>query len=241
MSRDYLDALAARDRLLEGALAPRIPARFEPTSLDAPIPEPFIHDAPDGARAPQTYDDVPARVVRPHADHLPRSESPRSVPSVADRAHMGRGDAPDRDEGHPATPHPRVGAPSTHPPTLPTDTSPREADDTTREGTPAEQPSPVRAAVVEVLPARRIEPASNRRFPPQVVQPRADGNAPMRRDDHPAEARANAVAQPSSIQVTIGRIEVRAVHPAPAPPPPPRRVGSMTLAQYLGERRDGRR
>jgi hypothetical protein len=56
------------------------------------------------------------------------------------------------------------------------------------------------------------------------------------------EADAQAPPQPPTIEVTIGRIEVRAVTPPPAPAPPPQRQAppKMSLDDYLRAQSGGR-
>lgn len=52
--------------------------------------------------------------------------------------------------------------------------------------------------------------------------------------------RQASVEETTEVHVSIGRIEVTAVHEAPpAKPPPPRRAGPMTLAEYLARRQRG--
>jgi hypothetical protein len=73
---------------------------------------------------------------------------------------------------------------------------------------------------------------------PLPLAPRAARGARRARE---APALPDAAHGLATIEVTIGRIEVRAVHPAQ--PPPARRdvPAALTLDQYLRERHEGRR
>jgi hypothetical protein len=108
-------------------------------------------------------------------------------------------------------------------------TPPAIVQDPVRSSAKGEEPMPsfdappVRAGHVEPLPAPR-------RADPETPPDRALLVRPGR--------------QPATVQVSIGRIEVRALVPPPPPPAPPvvkTRAEPWSLAQYLNERNRGRR
>jgi hypothetical protein len=82
--------------------------------------------------------------------------------------------------------------------------------------------------------AGRKTPASQALSKPRVV------NVERRKDFSPAEQRSSTSAP--IIRVTIGRVEVRAIHPpAPAPKPQKPAAPKLSLEDYLQEREKGSR
>jgi hypothetical protein len=109
-----------------------------------------------------------------------------------------------------------------------------------------EPPSLVEAPWEETPPARRSRPdativqAASPAEPPLLLPAHRAAPAPGVPEQLPIAA--GAPPAPPTVRVTIGRVEVRAVFPAPepsrpAPSPPPR----LTLAEYLKQRREGAR
>ena len=162
----------------------------------------------------------------------------------------------------PESPPPPVKPPSRSPDVRPSHVvsdAPREtqvvSDDTPADGTsespvtqeePTVRPAPSLRDVPRRVAAERA-PQDRRSLPallvpshprPEVTrvveQHAADGSSPLR---------ADAAVSPPTVRVTIGRIDVRAMYPAPQTPRPtpaaPR--PSLTLEQYLEQRRGGER
>jgi hypothetical protein len=78
-------------------------------------------------------------------------------------------------------------------------------------------------------------------LPPQPIPPRSAWFPQAPAPDRDWTRDRQSAAQPTEVQVSIGRIEVTAVHE----PPPPRRPGprpsaATTLDDYLAQRRGGR-
>ncbi len=92
---------------------------------------------------------------------------------------------------------------------------------------PHDRPWPVPAAVPAVeplLPRTRSAPAPDRPYP-AASRPDRAGDAP------------GAVQETTEVHISIGRIEVTAVHePAPARPAAPRRTAPLSLDEYLAKR-----
>jgi hypothetical protein len=115
---------------------------------------------------------------------------------------------------------------------------------------PARPPAPREAARPETN-VREASSARDRpvgRQPGDVVRPEREPEQPAvrtqlrRRAARPTSAPETHVSEPPAVQVTIDRIEVRAV--APPPPRPganPRRPAPLSLDEYLEQRRSGRR
>jgi hypothetical protein len=134
----------------------------------------------------------------------------------------------------------------------------REPHDSTAPGVPiaAETVIPERFVHDErdapVLP-RRMEPIEPQPQPPLPIRqvagegpvafPKTLPAEPAARRSPQTARRQEEAATPSTVQVTIGRIEVRAVFPdAPPPPRAPRVTDSaLSLADYLKERDRGTR
>ena len=92
------------------------------------------------------------------------------------------------------------------------------------------------AAVAQATKQDPARPARTEAVVPVQRPPRLPDLVPSRRDRH-------AEATPT-VQVTIGRVEIRAAVAAPAAPPSPRRAPaakpSLSLADYLQRRSGGR-
>lgn len=154
--------------------------------------------------------------------------APRTVPAVDDRHARGPG-LPGHDR--PGVTSPRAVAPPWRPPSAPDGTPPRTGgrdvpDPPAVQGTPeAAQPAPQPTRPPEPLPTPRTVPG-------QFAGPFPGQNArrPRREND----------AGPTTVHVTIGRVEVRAPAPAPRAPRPSRPTPAvMSLEQYLSRRAGG--
>ncbi|TQN42892.1 hypothetical protein FHU33_2303 [Blastococcus colisei] len=224
-----------------GAVPPRGPRRpvvVAPAPVVAPV-APVPPAAPPATDVPPPQAEVAAAstpTAVPAPAPLPSSPSAqdRVRPIVADPAHhaprLARpGDA---DEAAPgvATPPPR-------PP----------AEVVAHRGTPPEREAaaPLEAPVAapppgDVPPVPRREPA-RRRAPSEDVGPEHWLRPPPPRERSPDHAdRTSARTQPT-IEVTIGRVEIRS-RPAPsaAPRQPAPRAGVLPLAEYLARRSGSR-
>lgn len=121
--------------------------------------------------------------------------------------------------------------------------------DLTEEHSPKPRRSRRQAASAEALPqpkrlivpvdsSRAKEDQSDRTTAVQFSE--TPGSPPRRKDFLPVEKRSSTSAQ--IIRVTIGRVEVRAVHsPTPAPKPAKNRAPKLSLEDYLRKRERGSR
>ena len=98
-------------------------------------------------------------------------------------------------------------------------------------------------------PARPASPVSTNRGPAELLLPPQARSAPkglFERERHgserwPTANRSSSVEETTEVHVSIGRIEVTAVHEAaPQKSGGPRRPAPMSLDQYLAKRRSGR-
>lgn len=99
-------------------------------------------------------------------------------------------------------------------------------------------PPPAAPAAPMAAPLLRPPPAPVVRRPERPAQAAAP-SAPRRMPSAPSRPSTTAEAPPP-VQVTIGRIEVRAVAAAPAPAPSRRAAPRLSLEQYLQDRHGGR-
>ncbi len=107
------------------------------------------------------------------------------------------------------------------------DSPPRSRQGPGTDGHEAPRPTPV-PTIEPLLPPTRPAPAPDR--------PNPAANSPDRTGTAPG-----AVQETTEVHVSIGRIEVTAVHePAPARPAAPRRNAPMSLDDYLAKRHGGR-
>ncbi|MBO9647935.1 MAG: hypothetical protein J7605_05440 [Variovorax sp.] len=249
----YLDRLAARLVEPRSHIRPRPVSRFE--AVDAPtavtteadaLPAPTERaplraaiDRRDGVRDVASETPSPAKVIQtpgePHA--APVANVVRSVPSALDTSttEARQGHAPLRRT--PLVPVPEtVETPELHPPAsrsaiptaLPTLVHPAPtAKETVGPPTIEERISPWRAE-------QPAEPAIEARVVTQAPQPLA---TPRQRD----KPEAQVDDSPSVVQVTIGRLEVRAPEPPRRPAAKPMRAAPrMSLQDYLQRRSEGR-
>lgn len=208
---DALGRLALRALGKADGIRPRLVGRFEGTQRAVPVEPETIAAAP--ASPPGLPLPPPASIVAAPAP-LPAIPVPSRAPSQA-AATVQR-------KASPAAEIVRPTAAPTPARTITPLVSPE-----------APRPAPVRAAVPSARPTRRPLPA------PLLVEPASAAPSVPMRGDRPA-TRTAAVTAPD-IQVSIGRIEVRADpaalrRPASAPRPSP----FVSLEDYLG-RSGGRR
>jgi hypothetical protein len=262
---DFIEVLAAQASGGPAAVLPRLPARFDPSALvptefreqvvevvtESAQPEPQ-DAAPPSASAART-----APTLAPLEPPSPRAQRPEPIPTRTQPVPAERGEPSvppvviERTETVesapvvvPATPAPAV-VPATVPPVASDNAPPASA----RPAVFAPAPIVTRSVSADVAPSKTEEATQNQAVVSQLpavvpisvarTVPRAEGHRPP--DDRADSPRADAVlathTEPTAptISVTIGRVEVRAVLPAPAPPvpPPAPRAPRMTLDDYL--------
>jgi len=216
----------------------RIDASSSPT-LAAPISPPV---GPTTAREPSSPHEAGAAPRSPKEQPLRHSEMRPPAPRAEDGA-------PPRREGEPAPPFAssperrRAGNP---PP------APRNAD--ARLAASTEPPPPVVSATPPLRTAETLRPTLDRARAPSEpsvprrggVEPRPAAAAPRGESPHfgapPLSLRTRAASAPivPRVQVTIGRIEIRAAQAqTPARTPQPRPAPAMSLEDYLAKREKG--
>jgi hypothetical protein len=212
-----------------GPAHPRDEPGRAPGALDpvAPVPGPAL---PGAGRAIQ-----PAASATPSAQRTGRSLT--STPSPAEPREPPASDAPGQwaewNRRNPRAPGPRT---ASRPPELEARGGSSEA---AARLDPARAPSPSgRDPVATIVHQPTLRPApraTTDREPPPRPALLLDAHAHPRADQSPASA-----APEPTIEVTIGRIEVRAA-PAPprAGPAAPPAASAMTLEQYLRSRAGG--
>lgn len=230
---DPLDRLVAR-HTSEPAIRPRVAARFEHGASPAPAvvedleavaaaqPSPFSRprlSSESESRPPEFRPPMPVPAAsRGIQTARPAHASPRAgvVPSVVQAAAATADGAPERGSAVLAQP-------------LPAPLGPAARPDAPRSNEPG-GPAATLTAAVSPVPLIRPEHANTR--PAEASPARNTGSARRETAFAAAEGR-----EPDVIQVHIGRIEVRAVLPAPErrlrrePLPQP-----LALDRYLGQR-----
>lgn len=250
---DLLDRLAARELGIESGLKPKVPALFESYArasfavpaeaepdleMNSPAPAPLEHRHFDTAPTPMLLFPEPARerltpfsaptTMPPAAQaglHPPRTE-PRSeaVRVIETRLERER-----------PAPSKRAVSPPPAPPRSPAFAPPRpHARNAPRiEPTAPRAPGTVRVAAspasVRTAPAAPAQSAS----PSPALQPSA-------RDPVGRESRATRPHEERVVQVSIGRIELRAAAAAPAPRPRREAPRPTSIDDYLRRRGRGR-
>jgi hypothetical protein len=239
--KDLLTHLVLRALAPPTELRARLPSRFEePAAASGPEAEPAESEWASAPPPEPPPPDAPTRAAEPlRATPIPPSGARTALSARADRqgshdeaarAPVPRPTAPAHDSPTPAGLAETAAAPAEHRPPA------RPADDVSRSQEPAgwEAGAPAigKASAVN-HPVRNLSqpkdptrpPAPNRKAPagqPLEVHPRkitTAATSPVRTAKPTIAGTAAAASDPPPIQVTIGRIEVRAV-PAPAPPPP---------------------
>ncbi|HZS09157.1 MAG TPA: hypothetical protein VFD58_30260 [Blastocatellia bacterium] len=248
---DYLTNLAARSFDPAPMLQPRLRSRFEPAErsdalpfappeIEAELSAPVAarpastprHDGSGATRLPAsvtTPDDaafervaITANAPSTMPERQPAIRQPESAPttlpaSLRTAADAGQNSGPDS--------HPSVTIVS-HERTV--------IKEAFRDTEPEPPPIQTRAVATELpLPEREspVTPAT----PSVVVQPRV---TPLF-EDRPAREEKQSAAPAPTIQVTIGRIEVRAVQPRPSPSRARQTPPSLSLEDYLRGRGTG--
>ncbi len=248
----------AEDGTPAPALRPRVPALYETpadSTADFPIEEIAEEAAPASRPRGATASPVPPTTIEPARPEIPAPE-PR-------RAAMPRPVA--REDAHSPvpTPHtPSAAPPIESRPDAPLETPPRlermaePAPHRTEQVSPPPVPAPIMQAPApsEVPKQQTQATAANQRIvesaaspqrvsqPPPLAPPPLAPPAPLLAP-LPPPVRAPAVAMPRApeaaprVQVTIGRLEIRATSAPPAPEkrPAPRQK-SMSLDEYLARR-----
>jgi WAS/WASL-interacting protein len=258
---DFLTNLTART-IAAPSLRPRSRMRFEPAAAEpmAILPDVAHDEAPD-ARAPPALPPLkpPTHQPAPSATHTERE--PPASPAPALQAEAGE---PQQYAAPPATAdrtdQPQIIPEPAAPPRIvgPAAAAPEQAAQTTVERviearavppikritinaeTPPERPhrydeqAPHIEPVAPAHEERRSETASDRRAPPQ--QPAATARPRTALFPMPPESTPAASEREAVVQVSIGRIEVRAVRPA-APPRTERANPIMTIEEYMARRK----
>ncbi len=255
----YLSALLARERAGPGpsAIAPRLPSLYEPwqrepAEADSEVPGPPIGELASApatvvpANEPRFATPVGMEVAAPAAAAaiataieapvaLPRSDKPFAPLPVLSAPRPTRV-APIDLPPQPAPLVARAQAKITHRPraralTMAHDPDPAPARATRLVGS-SEQSVVARTAESTLAPAA-AKPAA---AAPAPIVPRIRP-MPEQREASPF---AKAVAE-TVVEVTIGRIEVRAPAPPARPGPAPQRPAPMSLDEYLRRRAGGSR
>jgi hypothetical protein len=258
---DFFESLAARARGEGPEVRPRLPGLFEPTPHDpsalTTVSE-FI-DSPPAPAAP------PAPIASPEPQNQPRRNTPEtpvavSVEQPAPVATTATTVATDREPAQAPSRPPVISArlpleppnaqrPAQAGPPIQTlaATVPRHHDDQPQDATNRPDPLPraiadpdttrVRRAVEAVAPPPALGPQPLLRpstadlVLPEAWRVRPPQSAPLQ-PERPQE---------TTIHVSIGRIEVRAVQPAQeAKPREPAKPAVMSLDEYLRSRRSRR-
>jgi hypothetical protein len=241
----YLAALASRTLGAAPLLSPATPSRFEPAGPGggsfAVVVQPEGRPGPDGREGAGAPGPGVAGPRAPRAAGWDALGSPGEPPAPAPRSPAAPGawdlrELRDLAAGSPSPDHaPLPGTPlPPEAPLPPPPALPRPPGATT----PAVQ-CPAGAKQEAVGPA----PAAALAAWPAVEVRRLGGDEPL------GGPRASPGTQPAPqpqeprIVVRIGRVEVRAVHPAPlaAPPPRPRPPSGPSLAEHLAARDRGAR
>jgi hypothetical protein len=216
---DFLFRLAARALGSATVVQPRLASRFEPAAGFEETVEVTSAREHDAALAPEAARVVPAPVAPALAERVP---PPALEPAPRPPAPVSQGE---RASAAPSAPPPQT-APAIRVVTV---EEKREQSETLhRERT-----------ILEEIVTREDRPATPREPPP----PRKPLELPARRAAARAPSAATERPEPAqTAEVTIGRVEVRAIHQAPPPPreAPARRGPSLTLDDYLKQRSGGR-
>lgn len=247
---NFLDNLVARSLDLAPVVQPRVQSRFEPVSAaGATVAEESVEvDAPPVRTEPQvTARPEPSVVERERVErvesqrvintirnthvqthevrqvNVPLVETIREreierVPVVGPRIHTEKTDLRTQIRENRIVEPPRGIEPPNQNPSNPRPNLVEPAPVTKKEAPPVVAPQPVAPQVIT-----RIEPAPSAKPPRFEVQPAFQ--------PEPTE----------TINVTIGRVDVRAVFSAQAPKTPVRAASTSSLDDYLKQRSEGRR
>jgi hypothetical protein len=263
MPNDFLSNLSARaiqppeaeSAPLPGGLRPRLASLFEPASA-ALLPGQDVSEVgdqaenaspPTAAERPDSDQDqnprfnnrrpdpsAPVRIERIREEHFteinqagswPKLIQPLSVPELR--------------------PEKGAASPSALMPVIPPPPSPKpwSAPDPDRQSTLPAQPVPDKT--VEQRGSKRLTPEQiiltrREQLPKTDVRQLVPAQVPERGQTQASLTSPNE-AQPPTINVTIGRIEVKASNPAPLPKRSASTPASMSLDEYLRQRQGGTR
>ena len=205
------------------------PAKQEQLSVGAPI-EPVVR--PTAEATPPPLQTLAATIDRRTTEMPPRPFQTTAEPVIRPTA-----EAPPRPPQAAAAPVVRRAAQL--PPEEPRVVPAIGEDASTSQTAPAARPAPESTEAKFEKPPGTI-PLTQVVAPAHAAIPRISP-APS----SPERARnSDNTASPRAIHITIGRIEVRAVHPPPAPLPQPRPAPAspkISLEEYLKQRNGGRR
>lgn len=227
---DYLTGLIAKSLNTTAAVRPRLASRFEPQGVRAIFAEPQSPSEPAGGSDATTAapSHAPAtqlrRPVRRSARHSPVTEA-EAVPTIPAQAYAVAQDGPAAVPRH-------VAAEQQRSLVLEPAVQQREIE---RTGL-SKDPAPENASQPKVPRDRGISDVSPERV---VLQPQVT----PRVEPAPVAAPAPVSALTPTIQVTIGRIELRSntLPPLPKPRPAPIRRGpALSLDAYLKQRNGGK-
>jgi hypothetical protein len=216
---DFLSRLMARSFTDAPVIQPRVPAIFEPAAA-----EPF-DEAPSSSTPAVTAAETPPPThptPTPPLPNLPSLEKTGTTKPIANvsslpaEEHLPGPDAPAPREAPAAVPSPR----------------------------PHEQRGFLRETRQIIAPlfsaAAKTNAGGHGKKPPETFARSRPIQTPRRNAFSPVEPRSSTPAP--NVHVTIGRVEVRAVHsPAPAPKPAKRAPPKLALEDYLQKREGGPR
>jgi hypothetical protein len=242
---DYLSRLAERLTAREPAIVPRARSRFEPDGPEAgafaeileeqdaePLrPALFVRPAAS-ARSPESYE--PSAGEAFFDPPLPRPTEVVASASLPTSRHPVRPDRPARDDSD--APPPRLSG------------STQEARPTLVEPEPRASRA-IGATPRQLAVARARVPGRHGRPDTAMPASQAAVTSPVRsrhvRTAQQVLAPTSSAAEPESdattVEVSIGRIEIRPPAEPPTQPKPARRAPRLSLESYIEERRGGRR
>ena len=269
---DFLSRLADRVFAAQPAIRPRLPALFEPTSLPvAPVDERVVSETPFGRSAlpassaiadgePAVFSRTQESIGPLNARKLPRAE----IAPHGDMPQLEGANPPQQPAQVPHQTEPQQPAQVPHqtepqqPAQVPHQTEPQQPAQILQQTEPQLKPSLTPRVLPPAIPAAAspgpaTEPAP--RATPRILPPTTTA-APRRPETGPVSVEAKIIRHfapspaieeksPPVINVTIGRVEVRAIHrpepPRVPPVSPPSPQPRLSLDRYLEQRRQGKR
>ena len=248
---DFLGNLVARSLAPAAQISPRLPSAFEPpqsSGFQAGVAPWLEGDGGDGAQ--DRVGSMPAALASvPRSEGRPQSAAPE--PGSRLPADHATGPPPYRGRQIPPGAHPRAETVASDAPPEPSSLpGPGQPLPESRAGEPGAAPGPARPMPVEpATPGRETLPLEmpplDAQAPPThqrapiVARPRTRLAQPAGPVPAEGEQPASRPESPSTIRVTIGRVEVRAVMPPLQEAPPPRHPPRLSLDDYLKQRSGG--